>query len=114
MERPDHWRCRTADLVPGQTAKFRLACGARTVEGFIVNHGGRYAAYVNVCAHAGTPLDLWPNEFYTEDSRWLICATHGAIYDPESGLCVEGPCRDARLKPLPVTRAGDELIVSCP
>jgi nitrite reductase/ring-hydroxylating ferredoxin subunit len=114
MDAPERWRCRTGDLGPGQTAKFRLACGTRTVEGFVVNHGGHYAAYVNVCAHAGTPLDLWPNEFYTEDGQWLICATHGAIYDPVSGRCVEGPCPGARLQPLRLTRDGDELVVSCP
>jgi nitrite reductase/ring-hydroxylating ferredoxin subunit len=67
-----------------------------------------------VCAHVGTPLDLWPNEFYTEDGRWLICATHGALYDPESGRCVDGPCPGARLQPLRLTSDGDELIVSCP
>jgi len=114
MEDPDRWRCSTASLAPGTTAKFRLHCRGRSVEGFVVNHDGAYAAYVNVCAHAGTPLDLWPNEFYSEDGRWLACATHGAIYDPATGVCVEGPCPGARLARLPLTLDGDTLTVSCP
>ena len=104
MDGPDSWRCSAASLAPGTTAKFRLQCRGRPVEGLVVN----------VCAHAGTPLDLWPNEFYSEDGRWLVCATHGAVYDPATGVCVEGPCPGARLSRLPLTLDGDTLTVSCP
>jgi nitrite reductase/ring-hydroxylating ferredoxin subunit len=109
------WSCEAAALGPGRTARFRLRRpDGRTVDGFVVNHEGVVRAYVNRCPHAGTPLDLWPNEFYTEDGRHLICATHGAIFAPDSGLCLEGPCPGARLEPLAVTRAGDRLVVGGP
>ena len=108
------WRGSAASLRPGATAKFQLECRGHSIAGFIVNHEGTYAAYLNVCAHAGAPLDLRPNEFYTEDGRWLVCATHGAIYDPVTGVCAEGPCPGARLTRLPVDRDGDILTVSCP
>jgi nitrite reductase/ring-hydroxylating ferredoxin subunit len=101
-------------LAPGQSATFRLRCGGRELEGFAVNHAGRLRAYVNRCAHAGTPLDVWPNEFFTEDGRHLICATHGAVYLPDTGVCIEGPCPGAALTPLPVVFEGDHLVVSCP
>lgn len=113
MSDSGEWRCAAADLAPGRTAKFRLRCGARAVEGFVVNHQGSYRAWVNRCAHVGTPLDLWPNEFFTEDGRALICATHGALYDPASGLCTAGPCAGDALTPLAVRREGDTLVVSC-
>ncbi|MBI4635036.1 MAG: Rieske (2Fe-2S) protein [Candidatus Rokubacteria bacterium] len=114
MTASGEWRCAATDVPPGRTAKFRLECAGRTLEGFIVNHDGRYHAYVNRCAHVGTPLDLWPNEFFTEDGRALICATHGAIYEPATGLCTEGPCVGDALDPLPLRRDGDTLIVACP
>ena len=76
MAAPPEWRCALTDLPPGRTAKFRLGCGERTVDGFVVNHDGACYAYVNRCAHVGTPLDLWPNEFLSEDGRTIICATH--------------------------------------
>jgi nitrite reductase/ring-hydroxylating ferredoxin subunit len=101
-------------LAPGQSARFNLRCDGAPLEGFLVNHGGRFYAYVNRCAHAGTPLDLWPNEFFTEDGRHLVCATHGAVYLPESGLCVAGPCPGAALTPLPVAVEGAEVVISCP
>jgi nitrite reductase/ring-hydroxylating ferredoxin subunit len=114
MTAPGEWRCALDDLPPGHTRTFRLDCGNRSVAGFVVNHGGQVRAWVNRCPHVGTPLDLWPNEFYTEDGQALICATHGARYEPLDGRCTAGPCAGDALTPLPLRRHGDVLIVGCP
>lgn len=114
MAATSEWRCRVADLPPGRTAKFSLRCGTRTVEGFVVGHPGGHCAYVNRCAHVGTPLDLWPNEFLSDDGRTLVCSTHGALYEPASGRCTAGPCVGDGLTPLPLRREGDEIVVGCP
>lgn len=114
MDAPRQWRVSAGQLRPGQSATFRIRCGARALNGFVVNYAGQYHAYVNRCAHAGTPLDTWPNEFFSEDGCSLVCSTHGAVYAPDSGLCVEGPCRGARLERLRLERDGDLLVVSCP
>jgi nitrite reductase/ring-hydroxylating ferredoxin subunit len=109
------WRCAASALPPGRTTAFRLErAGGGTVAAFIVNHGGRHFAYVNRCPHAGTPLDLWPNEFLTEDGGYLICATHGAVFEPDTGRCLEGPCPGARLEALRVEQDGESLLVRCP
>ena len=108
------WRCAAADLAPGASAKFRLARGARSVEGFVVHVDGGYHAYVNRCPHVGTPLDLWPNEFFAEDGRTLVCATHGAIYEPDTGRCTGGPCVGDALEALAVRRDGDAVVVTWP
>ena len=107
------WRCAADALEPGQTAKFLLQRGDKTVHGFIVNHKGRHYAYINRCPHAGSPLDMWPNEFFTEDGRHLICSTHGAVFGPDTGICVEGPCPGARLESLSVDSDGDSLVIRC-
>jgi nitrite reductase/ring-hydroxylating ferredoxin subunit len=112
MTAPREWRCAAADLVPGRTAKFRLTCHGRPVEGFLVNHEGSYHAYVNRCAHVGTPLDLWPNEFLTEDGQ-IICSTHGAIYAPDTGRCTAGPCVGDALERLDLRQEGAVVVVSC-
>ena len=114
MTAPAEWRCSAADLAPGRTAKFRLACRGRALEGFVVNHDGEYHAYVNRCPHVGTPLDLWPNDFLSEDGRTVICSTHGALYEPSTGYCTAGPCAGDSLARLPLQRDGDTIIVTCP
>src|SRR5262249_56403382 len=82
MAASDEWRCPAATVPPGRSATFRLERAGRLVNAFVVNHEGRFRAYVNRCPHVGTPLDLWPNEFFTEDGRALICSTPGALYRP--------------------------------
>jgi nitrite reductase/ring-hydroxylating ferredoxin subunit len=109
------WRCPLAALPPGHSAKFRLAGpGRNNLEGFVINHGRGYYAYVNRCPHVGTPLDLWPNDFLSEDGRALICATHGAVFEPATGRCTDGPCLGDTLTPLPLRRDGDDLVVTYP
>jgi nitrite reductase/ring-hydroxylating ferredoxin subunit len=112
MDAPPEWSARAAEIPPGTSAKFPLRWRGARVEGFVVNVDGRFRGYVNRCAHAGTPLDWWPNEFFTEDGRLLICATHGAVYEPETGQCVGGPCGGGALWPLVVTVQGDRVIVT--
>jgi nitrite reductase/ring-hydroxylating ferredoxin subunit len=106
------WSAPIADVPPGGSAKFPLHWRGAKVEGFVVNFDGRFHAYVNRCSHAGTPLDWWPNEFFSDDGRLLICATHGAVFEPDSGRCAGGPCSGSALWPLAVRVEDDQVIVS--
>ncbi len=112
MSDPVEWSAPTRDLPPGTSAKFPLRWRGRPVEAFVVNFDGRFHAYVNQCIHAGTPLDWWPNEFFSDDGRLLICATHGALYEPDTGRCAGGPCGGGGLYRLAVRVAGDRVIVT--
>lgn len=114
MSAPAEWRLPLADLPPGRTAKFGLTCGGCRLDGFVVNHEGRLHAYVNRCPHVGTPLDLWPNEFLSEDGATLICSTHGALFDPATGSCTAGPCAGEGLARVPLRLDGTDIMVGCP
>ena len=114
MTAPGEWRCPASAVGPGATRTFRLLCGGRGVDGFVVNHDGVHRAWVNRCPHAGTTLDLWPNEFYAADGRALVCATHGALFEPLTGRCTAGPCAGDALDPLPLRHEGHDLVVGCP
>jgi nitrite reductase/ring-hydroxylating ferredoxin subunit len=110
-DRGASWSAQLADIQPGCSAKFQIHWQKRMVEGFVVNVEGRYFAYVNHCPHAGTPLDWWPNEFFTRDRRFLACGTHGSLFEPESGKCAGGPCNGRSLFPLPVQITDDRVVV---
>jgi nitrite reductase/ring-hydroxylating ferredoxin subunit len=102
------------DIPPGNSRKFQLACGDRTIDGFVVNFRGRFYAYVNRCCHMPMPLDRADNEFFTKDKRHLICMTHGATYEPNTGLCIDGPCPGEYLEALPVAVHRGQVVVYCP
>jgi len=105
---------RVEELQPGAVKKFWLICQKYRLDGFLVNHGGHYYAYVNRCRHMPTPLDFVRDEFVSEDGRFLRCYTHGALYEFATGLCVDGPCKGESLYRLPVRIDGGEVLVGCP
>ena len=105
---------RVDDMGPGSVKKFWLICRKYRIDGFLVNYRGDFRAYVNRCRHMTTPLDFVRYQFFTEDGKHLVCMTHGALYDPLSGVCVEGPCKGLSLYPLPVLVEAGEVLVGCP
>lgn len=106
--------CGTADLPEGGTRKFRIECRGKEVDGFVLHVGGKFHAYVNSCAHEGSPLDKLAPAFLTPDRRNIVCSNHGAIYDPHTGKCLAGPCREKSLDRLRLRVEKDEIYVACP
>jgi nitrite reductase/ring-hydroxylating ferredoxin subunit len=69
---------------------------------FALRFDGRVVAYLNRCVHVPTEMDWQPGEFLDSDKRFILCATHGAAYEPSNGRCVGGPCGRGRLTAIPV------------
>ena len=106
--------CASAELADGAAGvRFELASGSPA---FAVRHCGQARAYVNRCPHAGTELDWQPGGFFDESGLYLICSTHGALFEPSTGLCVAGPCRGASLEPLAIRERDGQVILrgACP
>jgi len=95
----------------GKGARFPLAGEAGEEKGFAVRHGGAVCAFVNRCPHLGTELDWQPGEFFEESGVYLVCSTHGAIFEPATGFCVAGPCRGASLERLQVREQGGQVFL---
>lgn len=91
-----------ADGGDGLRLRWRDASGA-VVPAFVVRTGGAARAFVNRCAHVPVELDWMPGRFLDESGLYLVCATHGAMYDATDGRCTGGPCRGrGGLQPIPV------------
>lgn len=97
----DSWiaLCNAVDLVEGGLAvPFDVLYSGQTCRAFAVRFEGHVHAYLNRCTHVAMELDFQPNRVFDSDGRWLLCATHGAAYDPASGQCAGGPCRGGLVK----------------
>ena len=105
---------RTTELAPGTTKKFLLTCDGQEIEGFVLNLGGAFHAWVNRCRHVPMGLDWVENQFFTEDGQFLQCATHGAYYLPDTGECIAGPPCGKSLVRVPITIEGDVILGGCP
>lgn len=66
---------------------------------FVVHVHGQVHGWLNACPHVeGSPM-AWRRHAYLDASRqWIQCHAHGALFDPHTGLCTEGPCKGRYLK----------------
>ena len=91
--------CNSADLQEGGLAvPFDVVYGGQTLRAFAVRFEGQPHAYLNRCTHVAMELDYQPNRVFDDTGQWLLCATHGAAYAPDTGDCAGGPCRGGLVK----------------
>ncbi len=64
---------------------------------FVVRQGDRVHAYINRCPHAGHQLNWLGERFLNRERDHILCASHGAMFAIDSGVCVAGPCPGERL-----------------
>lgn len=77
----------------------------------VVRRGNEVFVYRNRCPHTGVNLEWQPDQFFDLSEAFLQCATHGALFRPEDGYCLRGPCAGDSLKSLPVRVVGGEVLV---
>jgi nitrite reductase/ring-hydroxylating ferredoxin subunit len=95
----DRLICPSAALIAGgDGVRFTIDRQGEKFPAFVVRHSDQVHAYVNRCAHRGVELDWTPGRFFDNERSYLICATHGALYHPESGACAGGPCGGGLVK----------------
>ena len=86
--------CNSRDLLEGgEAVPFNVEYGGQTCRAFAIRFDGRPHAYLNRCTHVAMEMDYQPNRFFDDSGQWLLCATHGAAYRPDTGACAGGPCR---------------------
>lgn len=100
--------CTLAELPEGSSREFQL----NGVAIFLVHHHGQLRAWRNWCPHWGVELNLLPDAFFDKAQRYLICTNHGALFEPDSGHCIEGPCGGDNLISLPLTLIDGQLHVT--
>ncbi len=86
--------CQSSDLVDGGLGvPFDVVYAGQTCRAFAIRFKGQARAYLNRCTHVAMELDFQPNRFLDDSGQFIICATHGALYSPETGRCKGGPGR---------------------
>ncbi|WP_051311485.1 Rieske (2Fe-2S) protein [Zooshikella ganghwensis] len=101
----------TVDEIPPNTSK-GFTVGKQTI--FVVNRAGQFHAYLNRCPHLGIRLEWQPDQFLDTDARLIQCATHGALFLIETGLCIAGPCAGQHLTKLACHSSNQQICVTLP
>lgn len=94
--------CHLADLPDGAARGFAVA-GLRC-KVIVVRQGARVHGWRDLCPHyaGGTPM-AWKRDAYLNGAgTHIACAAHGALFEIDTGVCVQGPCLGQRLTRVPL------------
>lgn len=106
--------CRVEALAGGTGKGFRVIIAGQAADIFLVTVGGEVRAYLNSCPHLGIRLDWMPDRFLDRDGVHIMCATHGALFRPDDGYCIAGPCQDYALEPIAIRIADGAIYLAEP
>ncbi|MGD8589642.1 MAG: Rieske 2Fe-2S domain-containing protein [Chromatiales bacterium] len=92
--------CRLQDLPDPGSRGITLDTRYGSLEIFLVRKCNEIYGYINHCPHTGVNLDWVQDQFLDPSGGFIQCATHGALFRIEDGVCLRGPCVGARLRPI--------------
>ena len=94
--------------------RFEVQCKDQTLPAFIIRHSQGVSGFINRCAHRQLELDWSAGHFFDTDGGQIVCATHGALYDPSDGSCTTGPCRGKSLTVLAIEETDEKIYLVDP
>lgn len=110
--------CAADEIEPGGAKGFRLSRIAKNGEArpfaivIVRKTASEYFAYENACPHLGVWLNIGDGAFLDESGTYLRCGRHGALFEIESGFCMEGPCMAKSLERIAVSLVDGEVCIS--
>lgn len=105
--------CRFNELPIGAARGFDpLGSGADTI--LILRRADAVRAFLNRCPHQGVALEYRKDRFLTHDGERIMCHAHGALFDPDTGRCIDGACLGQSLETVPCWVEQDWVWVRLP
>lgn len=103
--------CAADEVVEGQAIECADPRDGDDGSLIVLRCNGQVQVYLNVCPHAGRPLNWAPGRFLYAHGQ-LVCAAHGASFRPEDGYCIGGPCRGESLRRVEAFEAAGEVLLA--
>ena len=105
--------CKSSDIESGgKGVIFQVEIDGAQFPAFVIRHDGIAYAYLNQCAHLHLELDWERGEFFDIDAEYIICANHGALFEPFSGKCINGPCFGASLVQIQLAERDETVLIN--
>ncbi len=97
-----HLLCNKKDIANYTARGFEVETANSKIGLFVLRQDDAISAYLNNCPHVNVPLNWQPDDFMSLEATHIQCATHGALFSLDNGLCVSGPCRGQSLTQLEI------------
>jgi len=82
--------------------EFSIQLDAKLISIMLIYTRGRYRAFKNSCPHQGRRMDYSLGKFLLTPEGNIVCPAHGAEFNSDSGLCVNGPCLGESLQEVQI------------
>ncbi|NVK72338.1 MAG: Rieske (2Fe-2S) protein [Oceanospirillaceae bacterium] len=70
---------------------------------FVVKFKGAFYGWRNACPHVNDAPMAWRKDAYMDAKKQHIaCHAHGALFEADTGLCIQGPCLGKALNKIPI------------
>ena len=102
--------CHTSDIADNQARGFVIAGSSL----FVVRREDGIYVYRNSCPHLGVELNWVPDQFLDRDGTLIMCSTHGALFEIETGDCIAGPCAGDALEEIPHQVVDGMILIAPP
>jgi nitrite reductase/ring-hydroxylating ferredoxin subunit len=102
--------CTSGQLENNHSLRFQF----QQQTGILVRHQGQAYAYINTCPHRKKPL-AEGDDFLDNDSLFIRCEHHQALFAMDTGTCITGPCIQQHLTSIAISEQdGHILLLSWP
>ena len=105
--------CESTKLsIGGPGLRFEVQSKDQTLPAFIIRHSQGVSGFFCRGVHRELELDWSPGHFFDTEGGQIVCATHGALYDPSDGACTSGPCRGQSLTVLAIEETDGKIYLA--
>jgi len=104
--------CRFDEIDDYAGREFVFGQGPGALDMFVVRRGNDVFGYLNACPHTSAPLNWMANKFFNPSRTLLQCATHGARFRINDGVCISGPCKGDALIPVPIRMEDGNVVIA--
>ena len=106
--------CQSGEITEGEARAFPSRPGSRA-KLILVRRDGALYAYWDACPHYGdTPMAWRTDEYLNTNRDRIVCASHGAEFEIETGRCVLGAALGKSLiaAPIEVSETGEVCLAA--
>ena len=101
--------CETNEF--GDKQAIKVAHPHKEISVVIIQKEQRFYAYENVCPHFSVQLDYKEGQFSLYQNQVIMCAHHSALFDIETGMCIDGPCKGKHLQVISIEHINNQILL---
>ena len=104
-------RIPSSSIAPNEASMIDIPNNVDGLTAIVVRSSKKLSAWINSCPHDGRQLCNDPKYLWNKELNRVQCMHHQAVFEPDTGLCDNGPCRGETLTSLPVEEKNGEILI---